>query len=71
MANQLDAEGPRLTKLLAGKTIKVAKRHRESEVMLEFTDGSRFFVNSGPMKLDISVTGGQEDDGAPSDPCKP
>jgi len=44
----LAEEAERLTQLLQGKTIAIVKRHRSSEVLLEFADGTRLFVNSEP-----------------------
>jgi hypothetical protein len=58
MTSDLDREGQRLTELLAGKTIKIAKRHRETEIMLEFLDGARLFVNCAQNAMEISVTEG-------------
>lgn len=56
MTSDLEREGQRLTELLAGKTIKAAKRHRETEIVLEFLDGARLFVDWTQKALEISIT---------------
>ena len=55
MAN-LDDEAKSLTALLGGKTVKLVRRHRAAEILLEFEDGTRLFVNIGANGLDFSVT---------------
>ena len=57
----LEQEAERLAELLVGKTVARAWRHRDSEVALEFTDGTRLFVNSlgWAGALELSVTGGE------------
>jgi hypothetical protein len=47
----------RLQSLIADKVISRVRRHRPSELMLEFTDGSRLFINVDGQDLDLSVTG--------------
>ena len=51
-----EAETERLNDLLRGKVVKVVRRHRPEEVMIEFTDGTRFFINRIAEGLDFSVT---------------
>jgi len=41
---KLEIEAQRATTLLKGKVISVVWRHRSSEVGMEFTDGTRLFV---------------------------
>lgn len=53
----LEDEAAKLTDLLRGKTVKVVRRHRFGEVMIEFDDGTRLFVNNISDGLDFSVTG--------------
>jgi hypothetical protein len=57
MSNELAGEAQRLTELLAGKVVKQARRHRESELLLEFADGTCLFVDGA--KLEFSVTAGR------------
>jgi hypothetical protein len=56
-AEKFDAEGKRATKLLRGKTVAVVRRHRSGEVLIEFTDHSRIFVDRAGDGLEISITG--------------
>ncbi|HYI12196.1 MAG TPA: hypothetical protein VEK57_24290 [Thermoanaerobaculia bacterium] len=51
---QLEGEAEQLTKLLASKRVKVIWRHRSSELGIEFTDGTRLFVNA-TAALEFSV----------------
>jgi hypothetical protein len=54
---ELEREAARLTELLRGKAVKLVRRRRPSEVMIEFEGGTRLFVDNGPDGLDVSVTG--------------
>ena len=54
---ELEVEATKLTDLLRGKVVKVVKRHRSAEVLIEFDDGTRLFVNNIPDGLEFSVTG--------------
>lgn len=56
MADLKDEE-QRLQSLIANKVIAQVRRHRACELMLEFSDGSRLFVNADGQDLDLSVTG--------------
>jgi hypothetical protein len=51
----LEEESERATALLHGKTILRVVRHRENQVLVEFEDGSRLFVDS-QTPLELSVT---------------
>ncbi len=53
----LEDEARKLTDLLRGKTVKVIRRHRLGEVMIEFDDETRLFVNNISDGLEFSVTG--------------
>jgi hypothetical protein len=52
----LEDEGRKLTDLLRGKTVKVVRRHRSGEVMIEFDDGTRLYVNNISDGFEFSVT---------------
>jgi hypothetical protein len=54
---ELEDEATKLTNSLRGRTVKVVRRHRLGEVMIEFDDGTRLFVNNIPDGLEFSVTG--------------
>jgi|1186.fasta_scaffold710495_1 hypothetical protein len=61
MATSTAALSRRLNKLLRNKVVKKA-RYRKKEVFIEFTDGTRLFVDALAEGLDCSVTGGDEDE---------
>jgi hypothetical protein len=54
---ELKVEAAKLTGLLLGKAVKVIKRHRSRESLIEFDGGTRLFVNNIPDALEFSVTG--------------
>jgi hypothetical protein len=59
MSDALSQEAQDLTDLLVGKTVKFVRRHRSSEVLVEFADGTRLFVNGiNDAELDFSVADG-------------
>ena len=53
-------EAEKATALLAGLTVRVVQRHRPTELLIEFEDGTRLIVD-GEGALDLSITGGQDD----------
>lgn len=57
---QLSQEAARATEALGGKVVARVERHRASEVLIEFTDGTRLFVDGSTQGLDLSITGGAE-----------
>jgi hypothetical protein len=54
---ELEVEATKLTDLLRGKVVNVVKRHKSGEVLVEFDDGTRLFVNHIADGLEFSVTG--------------
>ncbi len=52
----LQKEAKQLTKMLKGKTVDVVWRHREEEVGIQFTDGTRLFIDQTPNGLGYSIT---------------
>lgn len=45
-----------MTRFLKGKAVKLTYRHQPSEVVIEFTDGARVFVNATPEgRIEISL----------------
>ena len=54
----LQEEQDRATEMLDGKTLRRVIRHRPQEVLLEFTDGTRFFAHCETETLDLSITDG-------------
>ncbi|MCK1393474.1 hypothetical protein [Bradyrhizobium sp. 1] len=55
----MDDEAVRMTDLLRGKAVKVIKRHRTQEVMIEFEDGIRLYVDRTGEGLEFSITEGR------------
>ena len=51
----LAKEANRASALLRGKVLEHLHRHRNGEVLIEFSDGSRLFVNS-TAGLELSIT---------------
>ena len=54
----LKEETVELTKLLSGKMVRDVRR-RTSEVLVEFTDGTRLFVDARSDTIECSVTEGK------------
>jgi hypothetical protein len=52
----LHQEQRRLTKMLKGKVVKRVRRHRLKEMRIEFTDGTRLFVEWQKRDLEQSIT---------------
>ena len=53
--SDLHRETAAVAKLLVGKTVRNVWRHRSGEVGIEFTDGSRIFINRVEEGLELSV----------------
>ena len=56
----LEQEAEKITELLQGKSVSVVWRHRRNEVVIQFTDGTRLFIDGKDAPLDVSVTGGAQ-----------
>ena len=55
MTSSLPEEDREATDLLRGSVVKRVVQHRPSEVLVEFDDGARLFVNAaGPVELSIT-----------------
>jgi hypothetical protein len=54
----LEKEAAQLTELLRGKVLRIVRRHRSDEILIEFEDGTRLFVNRISAGLEFSVTEG-------------
>jgi hypothetical protein len=57
--SELEIEARRATEKLRGKVVSVVWRHREGEVGIEFTDGTRLFVDQTPVGVELSITEGK------------
>ena len=60
MPMTLEEESSRATETLSGKVVSRLVRHREGEVLIEFTDGTRLFVGRNANGVELSITGGIE-----------
>ncbi len=58
----LTEEESRATEMLAGRVVTRVKRHRASEVLVEFSDGTRFFVDAAT-PLELSITDHSDEEG--------
>jgi len=54
--DKLSREAKEATKLLRGKTVRIVRRHRAREVLVEFKDGTRLFVDGRTNRLELSIT---------------
>ncbi|MBL0428484.1 hypothetical protein [Ramlibacter alkalitolerans] len=59
-SKQLQQEAARATEALAGKIVVRVERYRASEVIVEFADGTRLFVDGTAEGVELSITGGDE-----------
>ena len=57
----LEEEAERATELLKEKVVAKVMRHRAEEICIEFTDGTRLFVDQQVAGLELSITGGAEE----------
>ena len=53
----LEDEATRLSDLLRGKVVTAVRRHRPDEILIEFDDGTRLYVDRNSGGLEFSVTG--------------
>jgi hypothetical protein len=51
---ELEDEATKLTDSIRGKTVKVVRRHRSAEVLIEFDDCTPLFINAIPDRLEFS-----------------
>jgi hypothetical protein len=54
----LQREAVEATRLLLDKTVARVERFRPSEVMVEFTDGTRLYVDASAGPVEVSITSG-------------
>jgi hypothetical protein len=60
LMEDLENEAKKLTNLLRGKSVTLVRRHRVREVVIEFEDGTRLFVDAASDPLEFSVTDTRE-----------
>lgn len=58
-APDLPQEAAAATNALAGKVVARVERHRASKILVEFTDGTRLFIDGTVEGLELSITGGR------------
>lgn len=58
----LPKETQRATRMLKRKTVNSVKNFRKKEVLIEFTDGTRLFVDWQESELEISIEGNFEEE---------
>jgi hypothetical protein len=54
----LDEESKTASDLLEGKVVAKIVRHRPTEVLIEFTDGTRLFADHQAGAIELSITDG-------------
>jgi hypothetical protein len=54
----LAEEAEHATEMLQGKAVARIARHRETEVLIEFADGTRLFVDRSETGVELSITKG-------------
>ena len=59
---ELSEESDRATELLKGKRVVRVIRHRKEEVCVEFADGTRLYVDGRVGAVELSITGGDQDE---------
>ena len=65
-STNLEREAAEIAMLISGRRVSVVRRHRIGEIMIEFDDGTRLFINSTPDDLDFSITDGNASEAAES-----
>ena len=55
-------EGERATEMLQGKVVALVMRNRAEEILIEFVDGTRLFIDRSETEagIELSITGGAE-----------
>lgn len=57
-ASDLATEAETVTRMLKGRVVAAIRRHRASEVLVEFSDGARLFVDADrDATQELSITG--------------
>jgi len=54
--NDLHDEAARATEMLQGKTVARVMRNRPGEVVIEFQDGTRVFIDRSETGVELSIT---------------
>lgn len=57
----LNEESERATAMLSGKVVAKVMRRCKREVGVEFTDGTRLFVDAHQGEVELSITGGSDE----------
>lgn len=54
--SELKSEARRVTRMLKGKIVEKVWRHRANEIGIQFTEGTRLFVDISEGGLELSIT---------------
>lgn len=54
--DNLNEEAARATTILQGKTVARVMRNRPGELVIEFEDGTRIFVDRSESGIEVSIT---------------
>lgn len=52
----LETEASKVTELLQGKIVKKIWRHSKKQLGIEFTDGTRLFIDHEPTGVELTIT---------------
>lgn len=53
----LEQQSTCATEILQGKVVARITRHRKTEVLIEFVDGTRLFVDQSNTGVELSISG--------------
>ena len=54
--HRLKNESRRATRLLKGKVVQSVRRSKVGELMLQFTDGARLYIDVTGTEMELSIT---------------
>ena len=57
---ELEKQGPRIAELLKGLSIESCYRNKSTELIIQFSNGARMFIDSSE-PIEISITGVDDD----------
>jgi hypothetical protein len=60
MSMSLEQESASATEMLRDKVVARVMRYRETELLIEFTDGTRLFVDGNNTGVELSITEGKK-----------
>jgi hypothetical protein len=57
-STDLNREAAEIALFIVGKRVSTVRRHRIGEIIIEFEDGTRLFVDRTPDGVEFSITDG-------------